>query len=119
MDCDFTIIKLFMRTSWISLALLWPAAAATVEFNRDIRPVFSDKCYTCHGPDKNNRKSPLRFDTEAGAKADLGGHFAIVPGDPAKSELIRRITAENKSVRMPPVYSGVKLTEREIGLIRD
>ncbi|HTM48939.1 MAG TPA: DUF1553 domain-containing protein [Bryobacteraceae bacterium] len=108
-----------MRLSWISLALLWPAAAATVEFNRDIRPLLSDKCYTCHGPDKNNRKTPLRFDTEAGAKADLGGHFAIVPGDPAGSEMVKRITAENKGLRMPPVYSGVKLTEREIGLIRD
>jgi hypothetical protein len=108
-----------MRLSWISLALLWPAAAATVEFNRDIRPLLSDKCYTCHGPDKNNRKTPLRFDTEAGAKADLGGHFAIVPGDPARSEMVKRITAENKGLRMPPVYSGVKLTEREIGLIRD
>ena len=68
--------------------------AQEVEFNRDIRPILSDKCYTCHGPDKANRKTKLRFDTEAGAKQDLGGHFAIVPGDPAKSELIRRITAD-------------------------
>ena len=60
--------------------------AQEVEFNRDIRPILSDKCYTCHGPDKANRKTKLRFDTEDGAKQDLGGHFAIVPGDPAKSE---------------------------------
>jgi hypothetical protein len=91
--------------------------AQEVEFNRDIRPIFSDKCYTCHGPDKANRKSKLRFDTEAGAKQDLGGHFAIVPGDPAKSELVRRITAEKLAMRMPPVWSGVKLTDHEIGLI--
>src|SRR6266853_5402706 len=91
--------------------------AQEVEFNRDIRPIFSDKCYTCHGPDKANRKSKLRFDTEAGAKQDLGGHFAIVPGDPAKSEMVRLITADNKALRMPPIYSGVKLTDREIGLI--
>src|SRR5579864_4954855 len=95
------------------------AEEPTVEFNRDIRPIFSDKCYTCHGPDKSNRKSKLRFDTEAGAKADLGGHFAIVPGDLEKSELVRRITAENKAMRMPPVYSGATLSDREIGLIRD
>ena len=91
--------------------------AQEVEFNRDIRPIFSDKCYTCHGPDKANRKSKLRFDTEAGAKQDLGGHFAIVPGDPGKSELVRRITAEKPAMRMPPVWSGVKLTGIEIGLI--
>jgi hypothetical protein len=108
-----------IRTSWIALALAWPGCAGTVEFNRDIRPIFSDKCYTCHGPDKGNRKSKLRFDTEAGAKADLGGHFAIVPGDPSKSELVRRITSENKAMRMPPVYSGATLSDREIGLIRD
>src|SRR6266446_1072045 len=119
MDCDFTIIDAAMRTSWIVFALAWPGIAATVEFNRDIRPILSDKCYTCHGPDKGNRKSQLRFDNEAGAKADLGGHFAIVPGDPGKSELVRRITADNKALRMPPVYSGVTLSDREIGLIRD
>jgi hypothetical protein len=108
-----------IRNSWIALALVWPGLAGTVEFNRDIRPIFSDKCYTCHGPDKGNRKTKLRFDTEAGAMADLGGHFAIVPGDPEKSELVRRITAENKAMRMPPVYSGAALSDREIGLIRD
>ena len=107
-----------MRLSWIAVALVWPGVAATVEFNRDIRPIFSDKCYTCHGPDKANRKSKLRFDTEAGATAELGGHFAIVAGDPVKSEMVRRITADNKALRMPPVYSGVKLTDREIELIR-
>src|SRR5690242_21886867 len=106
-----------MSKLWIAFALAWPVAAATVEFNRDIRPIFSDKCYTCHGPDKANRKSKLRFDTEAGAKQDLGGHFAIVPGDTGKSELVRRITAAKPAMRMPPVWSGVKLTDQEIGLI--
>ena len=93
---------------WIAFAAWLPGivGAAPVEFNRDIRPILSDKCYTCHGPDKGNRKTKLRFDTEAGAKADLGGHFAIVPGDPPKSEIVRRITAENKAMRMPPVYAG-------------
>jgi hypothetical protein len=107
-----------MKKSWIAFTLIWPAAAGTVEFNRDIRPILSDKCYTCHGPDKANRKSKLRFDTEAGAMADLGGHFAIVSGDPDKSEIVRRITTDNKAVRMPPVYSGVKLSDREIDSIR-
>src|SRR5690348_18393805 len=107
-----------MSKLWIAFALAWPVAAATVEFNRDIRPILSDKCYTCHGPDKANRKSKLRFDTEAGAKQDLGGHFAIVPGDPAASEMIRRITASNPAMRMPPVWSTYRLNDREIALIR-
>src|SRR5215467_6807408 len=93
------------------------STAQEVEFNRDIRPIFSDKCYTCHGPDKGNRKSKIHFDTEAGAKQDLGGRFVIVPGDPTKSELVRRITAEKPAMRMPPVWSGYKLTDHEIGLI--
>ena len=89
-----------------------------VEFNRDILPIFSDKCFTCHGPDSKNRLSKLRFDTEDGAKQDLGGRFAIVPGDPSRSEIVRRITAKEAASRMPPAYSGKSLTERETDLIR-
>ena len=65
---------------------------ATIEFNRDIRPILSDKCFQCHGP--GTQLASLRFDSEDGAKRALnGGRFAIVPGDPAKSHLITRITA--------------------------
>ncbi|HKA01419.1 MAG TPA: c-type cytochrome domain-containing protein, partial [Candidatus Solibacter sp.] len=75
----------------------------TVSFNRDIRPILSDKCFTCHGPDAANRKSKLRFDHEEGARIDLGkGSFAMVPGEPAKSELYLRITSNNPALRMPP-----------------
>jgi mono/diheme cytochrome c family protein len=89
-----------------------------VEFNRDIRPLLSDNCYTCHGPDKARRLTKLRFDVEADAKQDLGGRFAIIPGDAANSEIIRRITAANPARRMPPVASGRTLTSREIDLIQ-
>ena len=89
-----------------------------VEFNRDIRPIFSDKCFACHGPDSKNRLTKLRFDTEDGAKQDLGGRFAIVPGDPSRSEMVRRITAKEGALRMPPVHSGKSLKDREIALIR-
>ncbi|MDQ6699087.1 MAG: DUF1549 domain-containing protein, partial [Acidobacteriota bacterium] len=92
-------------------------AAESVEFNRDIRPILSDRCYNCHGPDQAKRTSKLRFDSEPAAKADLGGHFAIVPGDPAKSEMVRRINGDEKS-RMPPAWAGAaKLSVREIDLL--
>ena len=105
-----------------SLLVVCGAAAASedrVSFNADIRPIFSDKCYTCHGPDSNNRKTPLRFDTQEGAVQDLGGRFAIVSGDFEKSEIIKRLTTEDPIRRMPPAYEGhAKLSDREIDLVR-
>src|SRR5262249_23305120 len=94
--------------------------ASVVEFNRDIRPILSDRCFACHGPDKANRTTNLRFDTEEGARAEIsGGGFAIVPGDVNKSEIIRRISSTDDSVRMPPAYAGqARLSDREISLIR-
>ena len=90
-------------------------SARRIDFSRDIRPILSDKCFACHGPDAPNNKSPLRFDTEAHAFADLGeGRRAIVRGHPEQSELVRRITAEDESLRMPPLYSTHKLTKQEI-----
>src|SRR5436189_2324923 len=78
-----------------------------IEFNRDIRPILSDKCFTCHGPDAANRKTKLRLDIESGAKIELGnGRYAIVPGDPAQSELVRRVASKDAAVRMPPAYAG-------------
>ncbi|HWL92492.1 MAG TPA: DUF1549 domain-containing protein, partial [Phycisphaerae bacterium] len=110
-----------MRIAAFTLALFLllaaPLSAQIVEFNRDIRPILSDKCYTCHGPDKARRLTKLRFDVEADAKQDLGGRFAILPGAAAKSEMIRRITAAEPARRMPPVASGRTLTSREIQLI--
>jgi hypothetical protein len=101
-----------------------PQAAAdslppTIEFNRDIRPILSDKCYTCHGPDASRRMRNLRFDLEESARQDLGsGRFAIVPGDPGNSQMIQRITASDPARKMPPVSSGRTLTEREIATLR-
>src|SRR5688572_21763739 len=90
-------------------------AAEGIDYSRDIRPILSDKCFVCHGPDVANNKSKLRLDTEAHALADLGnGRRAIVRGDTTQSQLIKRIAAENRSLVMPPVYSGLKLSKQEI-----
>ena len=89
------------------------AAAADVEFNRDVRPILSDKCFTCHGPDPANRKTKLRFDVENSAAG------VIVAGDPAKSKLYQRINSDNKATRMPPAYAGhEKLVQADIDVIR-
>src|SRR5688500_2598864 len=79
---------------------------ATTESTRDIRPILPNTCFTCHAPDKAERKADLRLGLEASAKAKLDDHFAIVPGKPAESELIRRITTEDKEDRMPPAKAG-------------
>ncbi len=92
---------------------------AKVDFNRDIRPLLSENCYKCHGPDDQERKARLRFDVRAEAlKPAKSGERAIVPGAPEQSELVRRITAGDPEDRMPPPKSGRKLTGPQIDLLR-
>ena len=95
------------------------AGAGEVRFNRDIRPILSDKCFKCHGPDANHRKADLRLDTLEGALADLGDYAAVVPGAPGKSELIARITTGDEDDVMPPPDSGKTLSDDEKKLFRD
>ena len=96
------------------------SAAESVTFNRDIRPILSDKCYACHGPDKGQRKTELRFDNEEGALVDLkAGGKAIVPGDAENSVLYQRLVSDNEVLRMPPAYLGHdKLSGEQIELVR-
>jgi hypothetical protein len=91
-----------------------------VDFNRDIRPILSNQCAKCHGPDGKERKGGtdgLRLDVRDDAVADLGGYAAIVPGHPEKSALVERINSRDDEERMPPKSSGKKLTPREIELL--
>ena len=98
----------------VNAASIGGCLSQSIEFNRDVRPILSDRCFTCHGPDPANRKTALRFDTEAGARS------AIVPGDPEKSELVRRIASLDTARRMPPAYMGHdQLSSREIAAIRE
>lgn len=91
-----------------------------VDFNFHIKPILSDRCFACHGPDKNARSTDFRLDTEEGAFAALQeseGEKAIVPGDPHNSEIFRRIVSQDVEYRMPPPESNLNLSEREIALI--
>jgi len=91
-----------------------------ISYNRDIRPVLSDKCFSCHGPDVSKVKAGLRLDLPASAFAELEknkGHFAIVPGNPDKSELIRRVSSNDPAIMMPvPESHLARLTTDEIKL---
>ena len=112
-------LLLFSCALWLlSPAALLAQPPKTVEFNRDIRPILSDYCYTCHGPAKSTRKADLRLDTKDGAFADLGGYKAVVPGNLKESKLWERITAQEASERMPPAKLGRKLNEQQIDLLR-
>ena len=92
-------------------------APAKVEFNQHIRPILSDNCFKCHGPDEEAREADLRLDTPEGIVADLGGYRAVSPGDLAGSELYKRITHEDPDERMPPEESHKTLTEKQIQLL--
>ncbi|MCH2100327.1 MAG: DUF1553 domain-containing protein [Planctomycetes bacterium] len=90
----------------------------SIDFQRDVRPILSDKCFACHGPDAAARKADLRLDTREGALADLGGYVAVVPGGAEESELIYRITSEDRRELMPPPESGHSLTDEERATLR-
>jgi hypothetical protein len=82
------------------------SAAPAVEFNRDVRPILSDRCFTCHGPDKASRKSPLRLDQEESAR-------------PKMAMVLERIASTDPARRMPPAYMGhEKLPQSEIEILR-
>ena len=100
-------------------ALAKEPVAPSVDFNRDIRPVFSETCFKCHGPDANKRKAKLRLDTREGAFTEREGVSPVVPGDLAKSDAWRRINAADTDDLMPPEKSGMKLTAPQIKLIGD
>ena len=117
------------RQRWALLLAVVAAAktcvAADIDFRRDVRPILADKCYACHGPDNEQRqggddeKGGLHFDTRAGAFARLDDGFAIVPGKPGGSEVIRRINSDDADVVMPPADHPKQLTALEKKVLAD
>jgi len=96
----------------------WCSGGESIDFNRDIRPLLSNRCLACHGPDEAERKADLRLDTREGATADLGGYAAVAPGQPDESELVYRLATHDEADRMPPPSKGDRFTEEEIDLVR-
>lgn len=121
--CGFALV--------VGVALLWPRAHAVsddaavpagktpatekLEFNRDIRPILSDRCFPCHGPDKNKRSVDMRLDVRESAVENL----AIVPGKPHESQILHRVAAEDPDVQMPPPSAKLgRLTKEEVDTLR-
>ena len=92
-------------------------AGEEISFNRDIRPILSDRCFKCHGPDAKNQKSDFRLDTEEHAHANLGGRFGILPGNLEKSEVHHLIHSDDEDEVMPPKDSNLSLNDHEKELL--
>ena len=108
---QFLLIFIFLSsTGW--------GRAQEIDFNRQIRPLLSDNCFKCHGPDKGKRKADLRLDTEEGLRAELDDQKLIVSGKPEESELYLRLVHEDEDERMPPQKTRLKLDPSEIELVK-
>ena len=92
--------------------------ADAVDFDRQIRPLLTDACFRCHGPDEKTREADLRLDTRAGLFEENNGVVAFSPGNPVNSAALRRITSDDPDERMPPPDSGMELTDAERYLLR-
>lgn len=119
-ETRFLIVAYYSAAFWLGLAKVVSAdwqvktSAPKVDYAKQIRPLLSDRCFTCHGPDEKTRKADLRLDVRAIAIKD-----AITPGKSVESELIERMTSKDPDVVMPPPDSKKKpLTEEEIALVR-
>ncbi|MBX9791851.1 MAG: PSD1 and planctomycete cytochrome C domain-containing protein [Pirellulales bacterium] len=99
-----------------------PAAASPthkVDYNRQIRPILSNNCFQCHGPDAETRQAGLRLDLPEESRKPLeSGNVAIVPSHPEKSELVARVMADDPAVRMPPAESNKHLSDADRALLK-
>ena len=121
-----TTIPLMAMLVCFCLAMLVPPSASAehhetaqvnINYNLDIRPILSNNCYACHGPDAKSRQANLRIDTKAGAFSEPSGYPVIVPGKPEESELHLRVISNDDNYRMPPADFNKTLTPEEIEAI--
>ncbi|HEX8522318.1 MAG TPA: DUF1549 domain-containing protein [Tepidisphaeraceae bacterium] len=107
--------------AWVLLGLVPVRAGAAVDFARDVQPILSDNCFSCHGPDANHRKGDLRLDLldpKVGPFAKREGYEILSPGKLDESVLILRVTAEDADELMPPVKSNRKLTAKQVATLK-
>ena len=100
----------------VPLLALVPLAAQSprpVDFQREVRPILSENCFHCHGPDKNTRMAGLRLDTREGAFSLRPGGSVIAPGNTRASLLYQRIASDKDAMRMPPVFTKKSLSDQE------
>lgn len=123
----FSSFPLFQRALLLGTMLLCSRGEAAaqsiadeelVSFNNDIRPIMSDTCFQCHGPDPKAREGKLRLDRLESATEDRGGYAALVPGDPDESEMIWLIFSDDPSEQMPPEEHARRLSDEEKELFR-
>ena len=124
MPIRLVILLMWILTTWIHVAIgaavaNSKAATKSIDFTREIRPILSDNCFSCHGPDENQRKGKLRLDLpEELLKAGKSGKHAVIPGKPEESELIRRLVTKDLDDLMPPEKSNKKLNQSQIDLLQ-
>ncbi|MBI1312659.1 DUF1553 domain-containing protein [bacterium] len=103
----------------VALLLATQPVRADVDFDRDIRPILSDTCFACHGPDETQRQANLRLDTRDGLFREQDGVRVVSPQQPGNSELLRRVLSTDPDEQMPPPDSGLKLKPQQIELLRE
>jgi mono/diheme cytochrome c family protein len=107
----------FILLAWVVLVAATSSARAAdgrISFNDEVRPILSDKCYACHGPDEVPRQAGLRLDIKEGVLNDPSGFSVVVPGKPDESELVAHITSDDPDYRMPPPHANRQLTPEQI-----
>ena len=118
------IMRRLFPPSFILFFFAWPLSVALraeekVQFNRDVRPIFSDTCFQCHGPDEKKRKAGLRLDVrDTAVKPAESGAIAIVPGKPEESEMIKRLEATDPDDVMPPHRLHKPITPEQIATMK-
>ena len=119
MSAEAPVFRHVWLLATLSVALTQQTRAGEIDFNRDVRPLLSDKCYACHGPDAKALKGQLRIDLRSRATAPAeSGDVAIVPGHPEKSALVERIESADKDDQMPPPKSHKTLAAAEKAILK-
>jgi hypothetical protein len=111
-------VRPIFLASLVTFVAPYAAGEEPIRFNRDIRPILSDNCFYCHGPDKNKREAELRLDSHEGLHGTGGQPGALIPGKPDDSPMLHRILSTDPDEQMPPPETGKSLTPEQVALIR-